>query len=156
MKDSSPGWCRPSALPARTCNLQPSVHLVPPVTFILHPVPSPAEERESLAMRIQQVLNQCQTNEGGREASSPAHTLHLRADRKGVGSQEWVMGVFRVYQGHRPSKGLLEVGGRRGQLGSLSKVPPPCQGSQGSKSDSRCCPGLPGWAQTPLDPPCPG
>ena len=106
-------------------------------------------------MRIQQVLNQCQTNEGGREASSPAHTLHLRADRKGVGSQEWVMGAFRVYQGHRPSKGLLEVGGRRGQLGTLSKAPPPCQGSQGSKSDSRCCLGLPGWAQTPLDPPCP-
>ena len=35
------------------------------------------------------------------------------------------MGVFRVYPGHRPSKGLREVGGRRGQLGSLSKVPPP-------------------------------
>ena len=72
--------------------------------FILHPVPSPAEERESLAMRMQQVLNQCQTNEGGREASSQAHTLHLRADRKGVGSQEQVMGASRVYQGHRETE----------------------------------------------------
>lgn len=42
-------------------------------------------------MRIQQVLNQYQTNEGSREASSQAHTLHLHADRKGVGSQERVM-----------------------------------------------------------------
>lgn len=91
--------------------LQPSVHLVPPVTFILHPVPSPAEERESLGMRIQQVLNQCQTNEGGRQASSQAHTLHLCADRKGVGSQERVMGEFRVYQGHRETERRAPGGG---------------------------------------------
>lgn len=98
-------------------------------------------------MRIQQALNQCQTNEGGREASSQAHTLHLCADRKGVGSQERVMGnSVRTRDTERLSEGLLEVGGRRGQLGTLSKDPP-CQGSRGSKSDSRCCPGLPGWAQ---------
>lgn len=52
-------------------------------------------------MRTQQVLSQCQMNEEGREASSQAHTLHLRADRKGVGSQEQVMGASRVYQGQR-------------------------------------------------------
>lgn len=76
-------------------------------------------------MCIQQVLNQCQTNEGGREASSQAHTLHLCADRKGVGSQERVMGnSVHTRDTERLSEGLLEVGGCRGQLGTLSKAPP--------------------------------
>lgn len=93
-----PWHCRPSPASAAQC---PSC---PPSYVYSSPCPSPAEGRESLATRIPQVLNQCQMNEGGREASSQAHTLHLRADRKGVGSQEQVTGAIHVHQGHRETE----------------------------------------------------
>lgn len=96
--------------------------------FILHPVPSPAEERESLAMRMQQVLNQCQTNEGGREASSQAHTLHPppACGQEGCGVTGTGDGSIACVPGTQRdgASGLLEVGGCRGQLGTLSNVPP--------------------------------
>ena len=67
-------------------------------------------------MRIQQVLNQYQTNEGSREASSQAHTLHLHTDRKGVGSQERVAGDPEQGPPHAraPREANLTPGAARG------------------------------------------
>lgn len=54
-------------------------------------------------------MRRCSVNvrrmrEAGRPVLRPTpSTLHLCADRKGVGSQEQVMGASRVYQGHRES-----------------------------------------------------
>lgn len=142
---SSPGWHRPPALPAHACNLQPSVHLVPQLRLFFT-LCLPQQERESLAMRIQQVLNQCQTNEGGREASSQAH-LHL-CRQEGCGVTGAGDGEFRVYQGHRGelSEGLLEVGGPRGQQGTLVG-PPSMPGLPGEANLTQVLLGLPGWAQ---------
>lgn len=113
-----PWHCRPSPASAAQC---PSC---PPSYVYSSPCPSPAEGRESLATRIPQVLNQCQMNEGGREASSQAHALHLRG-QEGVGSQEQVTGAIHVHQDAERGSARAPGGGWvRGQLGTLSNVSP--------------------------------